>query len=199
MSLVVKNLRIEYPNWFREYSFELQERQRLAIRGASGIGKSSLLLALAGFIKPVAGEVRWRGIELLKQAPDKRPVSMLFQDDNLFEHLSVMENLKLGLSRRTIEEELPKAIEQLGLSDHLYKRPAALSGGQRQRVGLIRTLLRPEPLILLDEPFAELDSQTRAIALNFTIEATESKDKTLLMITHQEEDIAALATQTLQL
>lgn len=199
MTLKVENLSIYYADWQRDYSLVAAEGERLAIKGPSGIGKTTLLMALAGFIKPIAGSARWRDQDLLALPPERRPISMLFQDDNLFEHLSVAQNLRLGLRAETIANTLQEAVEQLGLSEQLNKLPGQLSGGQRQRVGLIRTLLRPEPLVILDEPFAELDADTRQRALDFTLNAARTSNKTLLLITHQDEDIAALATQTLHL
>lgn len=199
MTLRVENLSIYYADWQRDYSLVAPEGERLAIKGPSGIGKTTLLMALAGFIKPIAGSAYWGDQDLLALPPERRPISMLFQDDNLFEHLSVNENLKLGLKPEAITISLQAAVEQLGLSEQLHKLPGQLSGGQRQRVGLIRTLLRPEPLIILDEPFAELDADTRQRALDFTLSAAQAGNKTLLLITHQDEDIAALATQTLHL
>lgn len=199
MTLKVENLSIYYADWQRDYSLVAAEGERLAIKGLSGVGKTTLLMALAGFIKPIAGSARWRDQDLLALPPERRPISMLFQDDNLFEHLSVAQNLRLGLRAETIVNSLPEAVEQLGLSEQLNKLPGQLSGGQRQRVGLIRTLLRPEPLIILDEPFAELDADTRQRALDFTLNAARASNKTMLLITHQDEDIAALATQTLHL
>lgn len=199
MALQVDALKIEFSDWSREYSFSLAETERLAIQGPSGIGKTTLLLAIAGFIRTTEGHLSWKGLDLINLAPERRPISMLFQDDNLFEHISVRENMTLGLTPELRKHRLDDAIDALGLGQHLNKRPGQLSGGQRQRVGLLRTVLRPEPLVILDEPFAELDAHTRSQAQVFTRESLERDGKTLLMITHQGEDVAALATQTLQL
>ena len=198
MALCVDQLNITYPNWQRSYSFTTEQGERLAIKGPSGIGKSTLLLCLAGFIRPASGAAHWQNQDILALEPHQRPISMLFQEDNLFEHLSVEQNLTLGLNKTGIEQ-LGSAVERLGIREQLNKLPGQLSGGQRQRVGLIRTLLRPEPLVILDEPFAELDAETRALALEFSREKIEAEGKTLLLITHQDEDIAALATRTLHL
>ncbi len=198
MALSVDQLNIVYPDWRRSYSFTVKQGERLAIKGPSGIGKSTLLLCLAGFVAPKSGTVRWHDRDLLALEPNQRPISMLFQEDNLFEHLSVERNLKLGLTQTGLKQ-LESAVSRLGIGEQLAKLPGQLSGGQRQRVGLIRTLLRPEPLVILDEPFAELDSETRTLALEFSREQTEAEGKTLLLITHQDEDIAALATRTLHL
>lgn len=198
MALSVDQLNIVYPDWQRSYSFTAEQGERLAIKGPSGIGKSTLLLCLAGFIGPASGTARWQDQDLLALEPHQRPISMLFQEDNLFEHLSVEHNLKLGLRQESFEQ-LKSAVEHLGIEEQLGKLPGQLSGGQRQRVGLIRTLLRPEPLVILDEPFAELDAETRVRALEFSRKQIEAEGKTLLLITHQDEDIAALATRTLHL
>lgn len=199
MALKVEHLKIEFDDWSRDYSFELTETERLAIQGPSGIGKTTLLLAIAGFIHTKSGRLEWKGENLRNLIPEKRPISMLFQDDNLFEHISVRENIMLGLLPHQRKTRLVDAIEALGLGQQLDKLPGQLSGGQRQRVALIRTVLRPEPLVILDEPFAELDSQTRIQAQVFVRDSLIADGKTLLMITHQGEDVAALATQTLQL
>ena len=199
MALKVEHLKIEFDDWSRDYSFELTETERLAIQGPSGIGKTTLLLAIAGFIPIKSGRLEWKGENLRDLTPEKRPISMLFQDDNLFEHISVRENIMLGLLPHQRKTRLVDAIEALSLGQQLDKLPGQLSGGQRQRVALIRTVLRPEPLVILDEPFAELDSQTRNQAQVFVRDSLIADGKTLLMITHQGEDVAALATQTLQL
>jgi len=199
MALKVEHLKIEFDDWSRNYSFELTETERLAIQGPSGIGKTTLLLAIAGFIPIKSGRLEWKGENLRDLTPEKRPISMLFQDDNLFEHISVRENIMLGLLPHQRKTRLVDAIEALSLGQQLDKLPGQLSGGQRQRVALIRTVLRPEPLVILDEPFAELDSQTRNQAQVFVRDSLIADGKTLLMITHQGEDVAALATQTLQL
>ena len=199
MTLRVEKLRIYYPDWQREYDLIAEQGERLALKGPSGMGKTTLLMALAGFIAPISGSASWLGNDLLALPPEKRPIAMLFQDDNLFEHLSVAQNLRLGLTQEAFSEQLPRALSRLGLEDQLSKRPGQLSGGQRQRVGLVRTLLRPEPLVILDEPFAQLDAVTRTLAIGFTLEQVVQSNKTLLLITHQDEDIAALATRTLHL
>lgn len=198
--LFVSELLIDYPGWTRQYSLSIDPGERLAIQGESGLGKSSLLLAIAGLIKIKSGSVHWNGEAIDKLAPEHRPIAMLFQNDNLFEHLSVYKNMGLGLDPSLDHDRAIKdAAEQLGIASELDKKPPQLSGGQRQRVGLLRTILRPEPIVLLDEPFAELDSSSRRIAANWTLERLKETNKTLLMVTHQEEDVDLLATQRLHL
>jgi len=181
------------------YDFNVARGEILAIQGRSGVGKSTLLSALAGFVTPQQGDMRWQGESLLPLAPEQRPVSMLFQDHNLFEHLSVEANLKLGFPGAAPVQALHQAAEQLGVATFLNKKPSELSGGQRQRVAIIRTLLRPEPLVLLDEPFAELDPSTRQLAAEWVKQQAKSAGKTLLLITHQQEDVTRLADRNLVL
>ncbi|HPY41868.1 MAG TPA: ATP-binding cassette domain-containing protein, partial [Thiolinea sp.] len=126
------------------------------------------------------------------------PVSMLFQEHNLFEHLAVTQNLNLGLrfsSEMTQQAAIQAGAEALEITTYLRKKPSELSGGQRQRVALLRTLLRPEPLILLDEPFAELDAYTRELAAVWVRKTAKATHKTVLLVTHQNEDVDRLADQ----
>ncbi|WP_432470990.1 ATP-binding cassette domain-containing protein [Amphritea sp. HPY] len=197
--LKIDNLTLERDNQLLAYNFDVQEGQILAIQGRSGVGKTSLFSAIAGFLKPRSGNILWRGESLLKLKIEQRPVSLLFQDINLFEHLSVKENLCLGFSGDAPYEQLLEAATQLNVDQQLNKRPGGLSGGQRQRIALIRTLLRPEPLILLDEPFAELDPKTRELATEWTRNTAKANGKTVLMVTHQAEDVERVADLCLDL
>jgi thiamine transport system ATP-binding protein len=196
--LEIETLKLERDGQLLAYDFHVPEGQILAIQGRSGVGKSSLLSAIAGFLKPRSGSIRWQGHSLLALAVEQRPVSLLFQDTNLFEHLSVKDNLCLGFSDPP-HEALWGAAEQLQIDQHLDKRPGELSGGQRQRIALIRTLLRPEPLVLLDEPFAELDPHTRKLATDWTRNTAKTNGKTLLLVTHQAGDVEQVADRRLEL
>ncbi|MFC6672974.1 ATP-binding cassette domain-containing protein [Marinobacterium aestuariivivens] len=181
------------------YRLQVDAGEILAIQGRSGVGKTTLLDAIAGFEEPLAGDIRWQRRSLLGQPAERRPVSMLFQDHNLFEHLSVHDNLRLGFGDRIPEDRLLNACERLGVATLLARRPGELSGGQRQRVALIRTLLRPEPIVLLDEPFAELDPETRETAARWTRQTAREDHKTLLLVTHQDEDVRLVADRALNL
>lgn len=181
------------------YHLTVSTGEIVAIQGASGVGKTTLLNTVAGFITPDKGEVSWDGEELTNAAVDQRPVSMLFQDHNLFEHLSVLQNLQLGFSHKVPTHLIEQSAQTLGISEHLTKKPHQLSGGQRQRIGLLRTLLRPEPIILLDEPFAELDSATREVAGNWVRNTAKSNGKTVLLVTHQSEDVERVADRCIEL
>ncbi|MCB1637243.1 MAG: ATP-binding cassette domain-containing protein [Thiothrix sp.] len=191
--LEVSQVRIAREDWALDYDFQLERGAILTLQGRSGAGKTTLLMLLAGFETPDRGDIRWQGRSLLPLAVAQRPVSMLFQDHNLFEHVSVWRNLGLGMGRQRTaawEQALRDGAEALGIETLLARMPATLSGGQRQRVALLRTLLRPEPLVLLDEPFAELDPQTHALAGQWVRDTARAAGKTVLLVTHHAQDVA---------
>lgn len=191
--LVISQLEVYFEQYRLFYDLAVQEGECLAIQGRSGVGKTTLLQTIAGFEQARGGAIYWQGRNLLQLAPHERPVSMLFQEHNLFEHLSVFKNLSLGFVDALPKAQLIEAAQRLGVEGQLNKMPSELSGGQRQRIGLIRTLLRPEPIILLDEPFAELDPDTRQVAAEWAREVALEQGKTLLIVTHQDEDVERLA------
>ncbi len=170
---------------------------RVALIGPSGAGKSTLLAAIAGFLAPVSGRVLWQGRDLAPLPPGERPLSMLFQDQNLFPHLTVAQNLGLGLRpdlRLSPQEraEVAAALERVGLGGLGARRPGALSGGQMARAALARVLLRARPLLLLDEPFAALGPALKADMLALVAEVAGNSGATLLMVTHDPADALAI-------
>ncbi len=194
--LKIKSLKIRRDHKLLNYDMTIAVGERVTLQGESGVGKTTLLLCLAGFVEAEAGAVSFNGESLLTLPADCRPVAMLFQEHNLFEHLTVIRNLTLALqavSERVIHAEAAR----LGVAGLLKKMPAQLSGGQRQRIALLRTLLRPEPVVLLDEPFAELDAKTRELAADWVQEKVEEKGKTLLLVTHQDEDVVRLSQRNI--
>jgi thiamine transport system ATP-binding protein len=171
--------------------------------GESGAGKSSLLECIGGFLPADAGEI-WLNNQRIDQLDaSQRPVSSLFQQYNLFEHISVTENLRLGFCRaqpNTMQwQQVLQACEHLGVADLLQRLPGDLSGGQRQRVALIRTVLRDKPLLLLDEPFSALDAVTRQIAGDWIRTELNKANKIAILVTHQQSDSDGWADQTLMI
>lgn len=168
-----------------------------AISGASGSGKSTLLDLLAGFVRPTSGSLTLDGIDLLPLPPETRPVSLLSQADNLFEHLSAEDNARLGLphgtSREDGRESVAEALAEVGLAGFAQKSASTLSGGQKQRVALARTLLRARPVLLLDEPFSALDDETRKTTRELVGDLTQRHDWHTILVSHHADDIAALA------
>ena len=168
-----------------------------AVSGPSGSGKSTLLELIAGFLIPAGGTMTLDGVDLLPLPPERRPVSILFQSETLFEHLSAEKNVALGLPLGTpdVGSEVTSALREVGLEGFGHQRAATLSGGEKQRVALARTLLRDRPVLLLDEPFSALDDKTRATTRELVGALTKSRNWHTLLVSHFAEDVEALAAE----
>ncbi|MBA4324097.1 MAG: thiamine ABC transporter ATP-binding protein [Rhodobacter sp.] len=174
---------------------------RIAVMGPSGAGKSTLLAAIAGFLAPAAGRILWQGSDLSDVPPGARPVTILFQDQNLFPHLTVAQNLGLGLRpdlRLTPADHarIDEALARIGLAGLGPRRPAQLSGGQASRAALARALLRARPILLLDEPFAALGPALRGEMLDLVRTVADETGALVLMVTHDPRDALALGGDT---
>jgi len=200
--LTLTNLTYLYNHLPMRFSVTLQAGERLAILGPSGAGKSTLLSLIAGFLPASSGNIVLNGADHTHSAPAQRPVSMLFQENNLFPHLSVAQNIGLGLhpglklsgaQHQTIED----IARRVGLRDYLQRLPAQLSGGQRQRAALARCLVRQQPLLLLDEPFSALDPALRKEMLQLVDDVCSERQITLLMVSHSLEDAQQIAARSL--
>jgi putative thiamine transport system ATP-binding protein len=166
------------------------------LMGPSGSGKSSLLAHLCGTLDPAfdaVGRVTLGGVDLEGLPPERRRVGILFQDDLLFPHLSVAENLAFGLpaglrggTRR--REVVERALEDVGLGGLGSRDPATLSGGQRARVALMRTLLAEPAALLLDEPFSKLDVALRARFRAWVFDHARRRGLPTLLVTHDPAD-----------
>lgn len=170
--------------------------EKIAIIGPSGAGKSTLLMGIAGFLAAESGRIVWDGRDLAQQSVGARPMTILFQDHNLFAHLSVADNLGLGLSPRLRltpdqRDQIGSVLHRVGLDGMGMRKPSDLSGGQQSRVALARALLRARPLLLLDEPFSALGPAMRHEMLDLTTELASSA--TVLMITHDPRDAQRFA------
>jgi thiamine transport system ATP-binding protein len=181
------------------FSFTAAPGEITAVSGASGAGKSTLLDLVAGFLAPASGTLTLDGRDLLPLAPEARPVSILFQSDSLFEHLSAGANLALGLPsdtpRAQRETRIAAALTEVGLPQVAAQRAGTLSGGEQQRVALARTLLRNRPVLLLDEPFSALDDATRRDVRDLVLRLTRERNWVTLLVSHHQDDIATLATR----
>lgn len=174
---------------------------RVALLGPSGAGKSTLLNAIAGFIAPVSGRILWDGADLARLAPGDRPLSVLFQDQNLFPHLTLDQNLGLGISPRlrlgaADRARIAAALDRVGLGGMGNRRPGELSGGQAGRAALARALLRARPMLLLDEAFAALGPALKADMLDLVASVADDTGATVLMITHDPQDARRLCPLT---
>ncbi len=202
--LQLDGLRITEGDFTLEASLSVPKGARVALMGASGAGKSTLLAAIAGFLLPDAGRVVIGGVDVSHAAVGERPLSILFQDGNLFPHLSVFDNVALGISPRLdldadARKDVEDSLSAVGLAGFGARRPAALSGGQQSRVALARMLLRRRPLTLLDEPFAALDPGLRREMLALLGTLCDATGQTLLLATHDLRDAQALCDRVLLL
>ncbi|MGF6300874.1 NitT/TauT family transport system ATP-binding protein [Paraburkholderia sp. WC7.3g] len=179
----------------RDVDLNIARREFVVFLGPSGCGKSTLLYLISGLEQVSSGRIACGGAEVSGPGTDR---GLVFQDASLFPWLSVGENITFGLkmqhmpkeNRRRVAEEI---LERVGLSEAIDKRPDQLSGGMRQRVAVGRALaLKPE-ILLLDEPFAALDVQTRAKMQDFLIQVWQRSNVSMVFVTHHIDEAIALA------
>ncbi|MDG1169293.1 MAG: ATP-binding cassette domain-containing protein [Sulfitobacter sp.] len=180
----------------------LEQGQKYAVIGPSGAGKSTLLGALCGFVPLAAGRLFWGDQDITDAAPGARPMTMLFQDNNLFPHLTVRQNAGLGIRpdmRLSAQDkaQVAHALERVGLADQAGKKPGALSGGQQSRAALARVLVQARPWLLLDEPFAALGPALRNEMLDLVQGLVAETGAGLIMVTHAPEDVRRIADQVI--
>ncbi len=188
--------------WRLTADWTLPAQGRVAVIGPSGGGKSTLLQAVAGFLAPAQGRILWQGRDLADIVPGQRPVSMLFQDQNLFPHLTIARNLALGLDPRLRLgadgwSRVDAVLARVGLAGLGDRRPSELSGGQQGRAALARALLSARPLLLLDEPFAALGPALKAEMMVLVSEVVNETAATLMMVTHDPDDARRYASDTI--
>lgn len=178
----------------------LEQGQKYAVIGPSGAGKSTLLGAICGFVPLGAGRVFSGGHDITQALPGARPMTMLFQDNNLFPHLTMIQNVGLGIRpdmRLGLQDRdrVIQALTRVGLQDQMDKRPGALSGGQQSRAALARVLVQARPWVLLDEPFAALGPALRNEMLDLVQDLVAETGAGLIMVTHAPEDVRRIADQ----
>ncbi|MCV9878381.1 thiamine ABC transporter ATP-binding protein ThiQ [Brenneria izbisi] len=183
------------------FDFHVKAGERVAILGPSGAGKSTLLNLIAGFLMADSGTLRLNGEDHRFTPPAKRPVSILFQENNLFPHLTINQNIALGLNpglrlNESQREQLRHIADKVGLTTLLNRLPSQVSGGQRQRAALARCLVRHRPILLLDEPFSALDPALRLEMLELLDEICRDRQITLLMVSHNLDDATRIAQRT---
>ena len=171
---------------------------RIAVMGPSGAGKSTLLGGIGGFHDLVAGRILWDGRDIGTLPPGRRPCATLFQDGNLFPHLTIDRNVGLGIDpglRLDAQDRarVAQALSRVGLEGMGDRRPAQLSGGQQSRAALARVLVQGRPLLLLDEPFSALGPALKEEMLDLVAALASETGATLLMVTHDPTDAARIA------
>ena len=195
------HLFIALDDWQMTVSLTVKTGSFCALIGPSGAGKSTILNAIAGFLPHRSGQIFIDGQDMANLAPADRPVSMLFQDHNLFNHMTVAQNVALGVSptlklNKQQWQKVSDALDQVELSGMADRLPRALSGGQRQRASLARAILRERSVLLLDEPFAALGPALRKDMLQLVSTLAKKNGQTIIMVTHHPEDARLAADQT---
>ena len=190
-----------YQHLPMRFTLSVRQGELIAVLGPSGAGKSTLLNLVAGFLQPANGRITIEGQDHTHTPPAARPVSMLFQENNLFTHLTVRQNIGLGMHpglrlNAGQQQKLSDIAAQMGIGDLLARLPGELSGGQRQRVALARCLVREQPILLLDEPFSALDPALRQEMLLLVKEVCERQGLTMLMVSHSVEDAVRIAPRS---
>ena len=180
----------------------LEPNKIYAVVGPSGAGKSTFLNLISGFASISSGTITWNGEEISNLPPAKRSVSILFQDNNLFPHLSVWRNLALAVTHwpkisRDNEEKLKAVMSEVGILGLENRKPSQLSGGQQSRVALARVLLQKNKILLLDEPFSALGPSLKDQMLELIKKIAKNKKLLVLMVTHEPADAKKVASQTL--
>jgi len=190
-----------YQHLPMRFTLSVRQGESIAVLGPSGAGKSTLLNLVAGFLQPANGRITIEGRDHTHTPPSQRPVSMLFQENNLFTHLTVRQNIGLGMHpglrlNAGQQQKLSDIAAQMGIGELLERLPGELSGGQRQRVALARCLVREQPILLLDEPFSALDPALRQEMLLLVKEVCERQNLTMLMVSHSVEDAVKIARRS---
>ena len=183
-------------------NISLEPDKIYAVVGPSGAGKSTFLNLISGFASISSGTIIWNGQEISNLPPAKRSVSILFQDNNLFPHLSVWRNLALAVTHwpkisKDNEEKLKAVMSEVGILGLENRKPSQLSGGQQSRVALARVLLQKNKILLLDEPFSALGPSLKDQMLELIKKIAKNKKLLVLMVPHEPADAKKVASQTL--
>lgn len=200
MLLEIKDLVKIYDNKnaVDNISFQVEENTLLCILGPSGCGKTTILNTIGGFVNPSSGSIFLNGQDITNLPPEDRPISTVFQSYGLFPHKNVMENISYGLKfkgigRRVAKEKAINMLKLVGLEGHENKKINELSGGEQQRVALARSLIVEPQLLLLDEPFSNLDANLRVVMREEVKKLQTRLGITTIFVTHDQEDAFAVA------
>ena len=184
----------------KSIDLKVKKTETLSLLGPSGCGKTTLLRAIAGLEKPEKGQISICGEvvfnETVSVAPEKRKVGMVFQDAALFPHMTISENIGYGIKKNTSkEQQVQELLEFVGLSGFGGRRPETLSGGQKQRVALARALAPKPSVLLLDEPFSNLDSNLRVEIRSEVNQLLTNLEITTIFVTHDQDEAFVLGNR----
>ncbi|GLT15192.1 thiamine ABC transporter ATP-binding protein [Vibrio algivorus] len=198
-AIEIQQVIYDYQKETFHFDLQVERGSIMALMGPSGSGKSTLLSLIAGFIEPKQGKIKVDGLSVIGLQPHQRPLAMLFQEHNLFSHLTVRQNIGLGLHpglKLTIQQkqQVESAAHQVGIVELLERLPEQLSGGQRQRVALARCFVQTHSIWLLDEPFSALDPILRQEMLSLVASLAKERNITVLMVTHHLSDAKSIGS-----
>ncbi len=200
--LKISNIKKEYSGHMAvdDVSFELGDKESLSLLGESGCGKSTLLMIIAGLIKADSGKVLKDG-RALPDEPHRREISMVFQDSTLWNHMTIKENILFGSpfkdsSSRNIQ--LEKLAEAFGIEKLLSRYPGQISGGQARRVAIARALACEREILLMDEPFSNLDKEWKERTINAAKNLTFARSS-VIIVTHSPEEAEFFSDRQLRM
>lgn len=203
------NLTLQDNLLIKNLSFTIDNGEVLTLMGPSGCGKSSLLNYLSGTLETglvAEGEITLNQTRIDNLSTQERQVGILYQTPLLFPHMTNLENLLFaidskgqGLNKVQCKELAMSKLAELGLEVKANNLPTSLSGGQKARIALLRTLLSSPEYLLLDEPFSKLDPELRQSVRRFTLEQVKKANIPTLLVTHDEDDVAAMGSKLIQL
>lgn len=200
MYLKIKDVSMKYDNKevLKNIDFELNEGELICVLGPSGCGKTTLLNIIGGFIPNFEGNILLSDKNISNLPPEKRPISTVFQSYGLFSHKNVMENVSYGLkflklSKNEILDKSKDVLKKVGLEGYNKKKISELSGGEQQRVAIARSLVLNPKVLLLDEPFSNLDVHLRGIMRDEVKRIQKQFGITMIIVTHDQEDAFRLA------
>ena len=198
----INSLKFKYPNSKKEVlkniDFELNEGELICVLGPSGCGKTTLLNIIGGFIPNFEGDILLSDKNISNLPPEKRPISTVFQSYGLFSQKNVIENVSYGLkflklSKNEILDKSKDVLKKVGLESYDKKKISELSGGEQQRVAIARSLVLNPKVLLLDEPFSNLDVHLRGIMRDEVKRIQKQFGITMIIVTHDQEDAFRLA------
>lgn len=207
MDVEIKDLQFRYhpkEPLIEDFSLHVKEGQILAIQGLSGSGKTTLLRLITGLETPTAGSISIAGKQVfgpgINVLPEQRAIGMVFQDYALFPHMTVGENIAFGLKRSKEDTQtiIGQMLQLIGLQAFEHRYPYELSGGQQQRVALARAIAPNPALLLLDEPFSNLDTDLKQQIRKELRWIIKLYGVTTIMVTHDAEDAKVLADRIIE-
>jgi molybdopterin-binding protein len=199
MFLEIKNLNVKLGEFhLQDVNLKLEKNEYFVIIGPTGSGKSVLLETIAGFYNQDSGKIFLEGNDITEMKPEKRGISIVYQDYVLFPNMNVFENIAYGLKKRindknTINSKVFKIAELLKISHLLERDPETLSGGEKQRTAIARSLIVEPNILLMDEPFSAVDIETHAILTTLIKNVISNYQTTVIHVTHNFDDVWNLA------